>query len=594
MLARLRSLRGDGGAPPLVGPIRGELFGAERLAEHARAIARGQRLVDTPARLTLGPGPLLSRLAESRGILDDARHQLALASDRDVDISPAGEWLLDNWYVILEHIREIGASMPRGFYRELPKLASGPLAGYPRVYELAIELIAHTEGHLELATIDLFTREFQRVSLLTVGELWAIPTMFRLGLVENIRRMALRVMSRTREVELADAWARRLREASERAPQALADELAAFVETHPPLTPAFVTRFLQQIRSYQTDFTPLLWLEQWLAEDGMSHEAAAASSNQRLAITQITVANSITSLRAIARLDWQGFVESQSVVEQVLREDPAGVHALMTFETRDRYRHVVERIAKRTRLAEADVARAALALAREAAERTPDDPRPAHVGYYLIGDGFPELERSTGYAPSVGERLYRGLLSKAMPVYFGTILLLMMGALALLVSLLPSATAGAILGVVLVALIPVSEMAVGAVNQLVTWAVPPRIVPKLDMREHGVPPEFRTAVVVPTLLPSVEAAREALEHLEIQYLANRDPRLHFALLSDFTDAASETLPTDEAILAAAVEGIRELNTKYAGGADDVFYLFHRPRKWNPGQRVWMGWERKRG
>jgi len=181
-----------------------------------------------------------------------------------------------------------------------------------------------------------------------------------------------------------------------------------------------------------------------------------------------------------------------------------------------------------------------------------------------------------------------------MPVYFGTILLLMMGALALLVSLLPSATAGAILGVVLVALIPVSEMAVGAVNQLVTWAVPPRIVPKLDMREHGVPPEFRTAVVVPTLLPSVEAAREALEHLEIQYLANRDPRLHFALLSDFTDAASETLPTDEAILAAAVEGIRELNTKYAGGADDVFYLFHRPRKWNPGQRVWMGWERKRG
>src|SRR5687768_8773248 len=249
LLARFRSLGGDGGAPPLVGPIRGELFGAERLSEHARSVARGQRLVDTPERLTLGSGPLLSRLAESRGILDEARHALALASDRSVDISPAGEWLLDNWYVILEHIREIGASMPRGFYRELPKLASGPLAGYPRVYELAIELIAHTEGHLELATIDLFTREFQRVSVLTVGELWAIPTMFRLGLVENIRRMALRVTARTREVELADDWARRLREASERAPQALADDLAAFVDGHPPLTPAFVTRFLQQIRS---------------------------------------------------------------------------------------------------------------------------------------------------------------------------------------------------------------------------------------------------------------------------------------------------------------------------------------------------------
>src|SRR5688572_16587843 len=594
MLARLRSLRGDGGAPPLVGPIRGELFGAERLAEHARAIARGQRLVDTPARLTLGPGPLLSRLAESRGILDDARHQLALASDRDVDISPAGEWLLDNWYVILEHVREIGASMPRGFYRELPKLASGPLAGYPRVYELAIELIAHTEGHLELATIDLFTREFQRVSLLPVAEQSAIQTMFRLGLVENIRRMALRVMSRTREVELADAWARRLREASERTPQALADELAAFVETHPPLTPAFVTRFLQQIRSYQTDFTPLLWLEQWLAEDGMSHEAAAASSNQRLAITQITVANSITSLRAIARLDWQGFVESQSVVEQVLREDPAGVHALMTFETRDRYRHVVERIAKRTRHDEGDVARMAITLAREAAERAPDNQRRSHVGYYLIDEGLPELERITEYAPTVGERLHRVVSSHATPVYFGSILVVMLALLALLLAIVPPAGASAILAVVLVSVIPMSEIAVGAINQLATWVVPPRVIPKMDMREHGIPVEYRTAVVVPTLLASVEAAREALEHIEIQYLANRDPRLHFALLSDFTDAPSETLPSDDAIVRAAADGVRELNARYAGGADDVFYLFHRPRQWNPGQRVWMGWERKRG
>jgi cellobiose phosphorylase len=594
ILARLLPFRGDGGAPPLVGPIRGELFGGERLAEHARAIARGQRLVDEPARLTLGPGPLLSRLAESRRILDESRHELALASDRGVDISPAGEWLLDNWYVILEHIREIGASMPRGFYRELPKLSSGPLAGYPRVYELAIELIAHTEGHLELATIELFTREFQRVSLLTVGELWAIPTMFRLGLVENIRRMALRVMARTREVELADDWARRLREASERAPQVLADELAAFVDSHPPLSPAFVTRFLQQIRSYQTDFTPLLWLEQWMAEDGMSHEAAAASSNQRLAITQITVANSITSLRAIARLDWQGFVESQSVVEQMLREDPAGVHALMTFETRDGYRHVVERIAKRTRRPEFEVARAAITLAREAAQQSPEDQRTSHVGYYLIDEGLAQLEELMEYRPTIGERLHRAILTHAMPVYFGSILVVLVLVLGVFISVVPAAAASAMLAVVLVALVPASEIAVSAVNQLVTWLGPPRLVPKMDMREHEIPPAYRTAVVVPTLFASIDSVREAIEHLEIQYLANRDLRLHFALLSDFTDAPTQTTPTDAAIVAAAVDGIRALNDRYAGGAEDVFYLFHRARQWNEKQRAWMGWERKRG
>ncbi|MGQ0712552.1 MAG: GH36-type glycosyl hydrolase domain-containing protein [Gemmatimonadaceae bacterium] len=593
-LSRLWTRRNDGVSPPLVGPIRGELFGGDRLAEHARAIAREQRLAAGPARRALGAGPLLSRLAESRRILDESRHELAQASDRGVDISPAGEWLLDNWYVILEHIREIGASMPRGFYRELPKLAAGPLAGYPRVYELAIELIAHTEGRLELSTIDLFTREFQRASLLTVGELWAIPTMLRLGLVENIRRMALRVVSRTREVELADSWARRLREASEHDPQALANELAAFVNGHPPLTAPFVTRFLQQIRSYQTDFTPLVWLEQWMAEDGLSHEAAAAASNQRLAITQLTVANSITSLRAIARLDWQGFVESQSVVEQTLREDPAGVHAQMTFETRDHYRHIVERIAKRTRRPEAEVARAAIALAQERAHDDPRDGRRAHVGYFLVDDGRPELEDVTGYTPSVGERVHRFVLSHARPVYFGTILVLLLGLLGLLAAALPPAAAGAVLTVILVAAIPASEMAVNAVNQIVTWLLPPRILPKLDMREHEIPPDCRTAIVVPTLLPSVNAVSEALEHLEIQYLANRERRLHFALLTDFTDAASETLSGDDAIVRAAVDGITALNARYAGGATDVFYLFHRPRLWNERQKVWMGWERKRG
>ncbi|MDQ4080294.1 MAG: cyclic beta 1-2 glucan synthetase, partial [Gemmatimonadota bacterium] len=593
-LSRLLPRRIDGGAPPLVGPIRGELFGADRLAEHARAIARDQRLEPTPTRRVFGPGPLLSRLAESRRILDDARHELAQASDRGVDISPAGEWLLDNWYVILEHIREIGASMPRGFYRELPKLAAGPLAGYPRVYELAIELIAHTEGRLELSTIELFTREFQRASVLTVGELWAIPTMLRLGLVENIRRMALRVVARMREVELADTWARRLREASEHDPEALANELAAFVNQHPPLTAPFVTRFLQRIRSYQTDFTPLVWLEQWMAEDGMSHEAAAASSNQRLAITQITVANSITSLRAIARLDWQGFVESQSIVEQTLRDDPARVHARMTFETRDHYRHVVERIAKRTRRPEAEVARATIALAQEAAQTESRDLRRAHVGYYLIDDGLAELERTMGYTPSAGERVHRWVLKHAMPVYFGAIAVLFLTVLTVVLTALPLAGAGAILVVILVALIPASEVAINAVNQLVTWLLPPRILPKLDMREHEIPVDCRTAIVVPTLLPSVEAVGEALEHLEIQYLANRERRLHFALLSDFTDAPSETLPADDAILAAAVEGIHALNERYAGKARDVFFFFHRPRRWNERQRAWMGWERKRG
>ena len=202
----------------LIGPIRGELLGAEGLAERAREVARSQRLLPPPAsaaearrRAGRGGGPLFRRLAETQELLDGARATLTLAADRGADVSPAGDWLLDNYYVVEEHIRETRESMPVGYYAELPKLATGTLAGYPRVYEVAIELIAHTEGRLTLDNIETFVGEFQRVTPLTIGELWAIPAMLRLGLIESVRRLTLRTTQWLADVEQADLWAERLR-----------------------------------------------------------------------------------------------------------------------------------------------------------------------------------------------------------------------------------------------------------------------------------------------------------------------------------------------------------------------------------------------
>ena len=306
ILSRLFRRSRNGSGEELVGPIRGEVLGLERLGERARAVARGHHLL--PAQKQRGSGPLLLRLEDTKGVLDRVYHELNSGAERGLDISPAGDWLLDNFYIVQEHIREIRTSLPKSYYEELPKLATGSLAGYPRAYEVAIELIAHTEGHLDLDNITLFVREYQTVTALRMGELWAIPTMLRLGLVENIRRMALRVAARLQEVESADRAAAKLRDASEESQQALAKALASFVDEHPPFTPTWVARFLQQVRSYQTNFTPLIWLEQWIAEDGPSAEEAATRSNRRVALTQVTVANSITSLRTISRLDWKDFV----------------------------------------------------------------------------------------------------------------------------------------------------------------------------------------------------------------------------------------------------------------------------------------------
>ena len=578
----------NGVGEELVGPIRGEVLGAERLGERARAVARGHHLL--PARKQEGIGPLLLRLEDTRGVLDRVYKELNEGAERGLDISPAGDWLLDNFYIVQEHIREVRTNLPKGYYEELPKLATGSLAGYPRAYEVAIELIAHTEGHLDLDNITLFVREYQTVTPLRMGELWAIPTMLRLGLVENIRRMALRVAARLKEVESADQAATVLREASEESSQALAKALAAFVDNHPPFTPTWVARFLQQVRSYQTNFTPLIWLEQWIAEDGPSAEEAATRSNRRVALTQVTVANSITSLRTISRLDWKDFVEAQSATERVLRQDPSGHYAAMTFGTRDHYRHVVEHIAKRVKRPEEEIAAEALALSKEA---DPGDVTHSHVGFYLVDRGRRLLEEKVGYTPPPGEWMYRWTQRHPNTLYFGGITLFTILALAAILKVIEDAPGSVKLLIGLIALIPANEIGISVINQLITLLMPPRLLSKLEMRDDGIPAEYRTAVVVPTLLGSVHAAEEALEHLEVQYLANRDPNLQFAILSDFTDSKTEHRDGDEEILAAASTGIQTLNSKYANGSD-VFFLFHRPRLWNEKQNVWMGWERKRG
>ncbi|HWZ59243.1 MAG TPA: glucoamylase family protein [Gemmatimonadaceae bacterium] len=593
LTGRSVAISADGTPESFAGPIRGELLGTEGLAEHARALGRAQRIVPPtpPTGWRLWPsreGPLLNRLDDTRRVLEQIRQRVNDAAEQGADVSPAGEWLLDNFYVVQEHIREVRAGMPKGYYQELPKLAAGALAGYPRIYEIAIELIAHTEGFLQLDNIQLFVREFQRAVPLTVGELWATPTMLRLGLIENVRRMAVRVTQRLDEMDSADQWAKRLREASEGGAQNLSGVMAEFVNHHPPLTPAFITRFLQQIRSYQTNFVPLQWLEQWIAEDGLNAEDAVTRSNQRLALTQVMMANSITSLRTIARLDWSVWVETMSATETLLRQDPSGVFDRMTFRSRDHYRHIIENLAKGTGLVESDVTQRVLDLAQRGT-----DPQTRHIGYYLVGDGLPALQAAIGYVPSTREQLYRWVVSHANLVYFGGIAAGTLGMLLVALALIgPISIAGAML-VLLLALIPANDIAINIQHQLLNLLLPPRVLPKLDF-EDGIPADCRSLVVVPTLLGSVDAVGEALEHLEVQFLANRDPRLHFALLSDFTDSPTEVRAGDEAIIQKAIAGIKSLNVQYATEGEDLFFLFHRARQWNARQGAWLAWERKRG
>jgi cyclic beta-1,2-glucan synthetase len=599
--AALAEVASEGGhaADQRTEPILRELFGSEQLARHARHLAQRQQVVrDEQRRLLsrLRRGVLLERLDETGQVLRRVHGELAAITRAGGSVSPAGEWLLDNFHIVRSQIAEVRATMPRDYYHELPKLAPpSPLAGYPRTYEIAIELIAHTDGRLDPGTLELMIAQYQVVAPLSMGELWAIPAMLRMGFLENIRRMALRAQRDAAETRAADEWVTRLLDADAAGGDALARALNSFVTFAPELTPAFLTRFLQQIRSRRADFTPLLWLGQWMGEDAMSVEEAVQRSTQRLALTQLVMSNSIASLRKVVNIDWRDFVEAASLTEGILRRDPAATYAKMTFATRDSYRHMVEHFARRLHRPEQDVATAAIRVAAGCLDEFgPDDPR-AHVGYHLVDDGRAAFERTIGYGPPPGERMRRALLGAPAAAYVGCFAAAAAVALALLLRPLGDARGPELLLALLLALLPAADVAVTIVNQLVNLVLRPDRLPRLDFTT-AVPRTGRTVVVVPILLGSVDAVREALEHLEAQFLANDDPEIRFALLGDFPDAASEHEADDGAIAAALVSGIRALNAEYASddGARLPFYAFHRARRWNVADRVWMGWERKRG
>ncbi len=577
-----------GARPRLIGidssPLHGELLGVERLEERARALAAGFTLARNPRR---GPPHLLRRLSDHTRVLRTAYRILAADVRRGEPIAPAAEWLLDNFHLVEGEMREIRHHLPSRYYRELPKLAMRELAGTARVFAMAVELLRYSDARLDPQRLNRFIYAYQTVAPLTIGELWAWPSMLKLALIEHLRRLS---------DEVIESRAGRLE-----ADRCFADFESAQASGRLPPLPrllhvAFVDRLLQRMREYGPGAAGLRrQLEERLDAADTTVEDAVRAEHQRQAMHHLSMGNSITSLRLCATLDWNEFVEAVSLIEQVLQRDPPGVYGRMEFKSRDRYRHAVEGLADPTGEAQVRVALRAIESARQAAERLGADARSAHVGYHLIGTGRRELESDVAHHPPPSRRLKRLALAHATPLYLGSITLLTAVGVASAVAAASAAQAPDwMLGwVAALALIPAAELAVAFMNRAVHRLVRPQPLPRLDLR-GGVPEHARTMVIVPTLISSADGARSLVEHLEVLALGNLDSHIHFALLTDFPDAAAEGLAGEEEVLATAVAGIEGLNARYAPDTADRFHLFHRARRWNASEGVWMGWERKRG
>ncbi|MBU9522558.1 glycosyl transferase, partial [Burkholderia multivorans] len=576
-------------------PIREEFFGEERLAQHAGSLARAQKVL--PGVIS-GPS-LATRLRDNADHLLKAYQNTAAADARGEEITPAAEWLLDNYYLVAEQVRQIRDDLSPRYYRQLPKLGNGPFAGYPRVFEINWAFVAHTDSRFDPDALCRFMLAYQAVEPLTIGELWAVAITLRIVLIENLRRLADQIIDDRRARLDADALADRL----------LGERGQARAETEPLVAryeqmvshDAFAVQLIQRLHDPDPAVAPALaWLHRHLAARGATPDQIVASVNHEQGAASLTVRNVITSMRLISEVDWTELFERISLVDQVLRSHPG--FAEMDFPTRNLYRDAVEALARGAPVSELEIARRVVS---DAAAQGPSQApaagvipgREADPGYYLLADGRAAFEAEIGYRPPVALWLRRLTRHAGLGGYLGRIglitALLQMGMLAWLARIEPPGHWLIWLGIA--GLLPALDAAVALVNRGVMRDVGAKILPGLALLD-GIPPDLRTMVAVPVLLTTEAVLGEQIEQLEIHHLASPNGALYFALLSDWMDASTPHADSDDGLLASATEGIDRLNRLYpaAPGEGERFLLLHRKRVWNDGERCWMGWERKRG
>jgi len=568
-------------------PLRSELFNADQMDLHGKDLARVHRLNPTDAN-----NKLLKRLSDNERVIRETSKVLISTDKENLQNTPAEEWLLDNFYLIDEQIRIAKLHLPKKYSYGLPRLLKGPSANLPRVYDIALEAIAHSDAYLDPATLMQFVAAYQTISPLQLGELWALPIMLRLALIENLRRIAARLAISRSQQNLANFWANQMIVITEGNSTNLILVIADMARSNPPMEGSFVAEITRRLQGHGSALAlPLSWIEQRLSQAGANIEQLVSTEIRQQAADQVSISNSINSLRILGTMNWREFVEQLSLVETTLRKDPSGFYGRMDFPTRDLYRHEVETLGKKSILSEEIIAQKILELAILGND---DDPTASHVGYYLIGKGRKILEKSISVRHSIPENLYRIFSRYPVKIYLGSIIsLTALISYGLSVFIEESQISVGLQSLTIFLMILVtSQFSVSMINWLATIIVKPHHLPRLDLSK-GIPDEARSLVIIPTMLTRLEKVEELCEALEVRYLANAMKNLHFALLTDLVDSSTEVNPQDALLIESASICIKKLNQRYPS-EQSIFFLFHRPRLWNEQEKVWMGFERKRG
>ncbi len=572
--------------------IRREVFSPEHLEQFAESLAAGQVISRAPANNRL----LRKRLDYNEQQLRHAYLAISKAIGDEFEMPPAADWVVDNYFIAEEQIRAIRNNLPPSYYRELPKLAQGPLAGFPRVYGIALAYIAHTDSFFNPELLERFVVAYQRKQSLNINELWAVAVSLRAALVENLCRTATLIIDDRKARAKADELADELLKAAEAGPKDIEAGLKSIGQAR--LSPSFAVQLIQRLRDQDPRVIPFLQhLDSRLQEEGSSAQEIVSAAHQNQGALTVTVRNIITSMSLISTFDWVDFFETVSHVDKMLRAESS--FGAMDLPTRNLYRRAIEKLARRSKLSELHVAERTLWFAQTAQKQdeAAGVARRAHdPGYYLIDAGRAMLAADIGYRRNWMDKIREARPAANFIAYMVTNILLVTGIieLGLAGTVLQKNPPWILFTLSAAAFFPAWEAAITLVNRATLYIFAPSILPGMSLRE-GIPDDLRTIIVIPALIGSESDVASLTERLEVHYLSNADDNLRFALLTDWKDADQETMPDDDRLLALTRQAIAALNQRHPlPDATPRFHVFHRRRQWNPTERKWMGWERKRG
>ena len=563
--------------------IDGTLLDKKQLENHLQKIAANHNLVNKPSKETYPVPQLIDNYETIKIVYNLLNEHVKLG----ISTHPAGEWLLDNFYIIEETVKQIQKELTLKKYMNFLGIANGKYKGFARIYVLAAEIVAYTDNKIEKEDLENYLFSYQTKKTLSMEEIWNIGIFLQIAIIENIREICEKIYSsQIQKIKAENIVQKLIEEAKNNKETNIYTVKSIKKDMLNDVKYPFIEYMSYILKRYgKKGYSYLKVLDEIVEMTGTTVQEVIKKEHFDIAVKKVSIGNSITSIKKIQRINFLEIFEKINGVEEILKQDPAGVYHKMDNNTKDYYRNKIKEISKKTKVSEIYIAKKILELARE------NNGKKAHIGYYIIDKGIEKTYQELQYK---AKKSISGKTKQKLYILISGILSLMLSFAISSILNIHIQNIGIYILSICIFLIPSSEIIIQIMQYILSRFIKPKPIPKIDFSK-GIDKENACMVIIPTILKSKQKVEELLQQLEVYYIANQSKNIYFALLGDCSESTIKEEKSDNEVMETGITLTETLNKKYSKENDfPIFHFLYRKREWNEKENCYLGWERKRG